>query len=204
MDERIYKYRWQVLLLLVGLILAAVGIVLTKPSFFQKQPEVEVVSTKEDDSSSNQIVVEVAGSVQNPNLFEFDSNARIGDAIKKAGGLSDDVDLEWVEKNINQAAKLTDGQKIYIPSHLETESAKNSSTFLGVSDNTGTSQNVNSSTININTATQHQLESLWGIGPATAKNIIDNRPYSTVEELHEKGILKNNVYERNKDLLTVF
>jgi len=61
-----------------------------------------------------------------------------------------------------------------------------------------------SENININTASQNQLESLWGIGPVTAQNIIEQRPYSTVEELLNKKILKTNVYETNKDKLSVY
>ena len=58
--------------------------------------------------------------------------------------------------------------------------------------------------ININTASQKELESLWGIGPVYAQNIIEHRPYSKVDELIEKKILKTNVYDRNKDTLTVY
>jgi len=48
-----------------------------------------------------------------------------------------------------------------------------------------------SENININTASQNQLESLWGIGPVTAQNIIEQRPYSTVEELLNKKIFED-------------
>lgn len=58
--------------------------------------------------------------------------------------------------------------------------------------------------VNVNTATQKELEALWGIGPVTAQNIIEQRPYSTVEELLNKKILKTNVYETNKDKLSVY
>lgn len=58
--------------------------------------------------------------------------------------------------------------------------------------------------ININTASQSELESLRGIGPVTGKNIIDHRPYSDVSELLSRGVLKKNVYEDNKDKMTVY
>jgi competence protein ComEA len=76
--------------------------------------------------------------------------------------------------------------------------------------NSGVDQSVSSTfkaengeLININTASASELESLWGIGPVYAQNIIEHRPYSKVEELLEKKVLKENVYERNKSLLTV-
>ena len=58
--------------------------------------------------------------------------------------------------------------------------------------------------VNINSASQSELEGLWGIGPVYAQNIIEHRPYSKVEELIEKKILKTNVYDRNKETLTVY
>ena len=58
--------------------------------------------------------------------------------------------------------------------------------------------------ININTASQKELESLWGIGPVYAQNIIEHRPYSSLEELLTKKIIKKNVHERNKEYLTIY
>src|SRR3989344_1087747 len=66
--------------------------------------------------------------------------------------------------------------------------------ILGVLDNL----------ININTASQSELESLWGIGPVYAQNIIEQRPYSSVEELLTKKIIKQNVYDRVKDQISVY
>ena len=58
--------------------------------------------------------------------------------------------------------------------------------------------------IDINTASQEELESLWGIGPVYAQNIIEQRPYSNVEELLTKKVIRSDIYEKNKDKLTVY
>ncbi|EKD47123.1 MAG: helix-hairpin-helix DNA-binding motif-containing protein, partial [uncultured bacterium] len=63
---------------------------------------------------------------------------------------------------------------------------------------------VDTKLININAASQSELETLWGIGPVTAQNIIEQRPYSSVEELLSKKIIKQNVYDKIKDQIAVW
>ena len=58
--------------------------------------------------------------------------------------------------------------------------------------------------INVNIASATELDRLWGVGPATAEKIINGRPYSSVEELKTKKVLKSNVYERIKDEVSVY
>ena len=200
MNDLLYQYRWQALIILFGLILTGTGLAISRTSFFSS-PQVEVLNSEINSDSTQSIYVEVAGSVINPGVFKLDDNSRVDDALTKAGGLSDSADLDWVGRTINRAAKLTDGQKIYIPSQSEAESANNSGGSFGASDTLGTSA---VSTVNINTGSSKELESLWGIGPVTAQNIIDQRPYSSVEELLSKKILKQNVYDRNKDQLSIY
>jgi len=120
-----------------------------------------------------------------------------------AGGLSEKADRLWVEKNLNRAAKLIDGQKIYIPradeqSNLTT--AKNSVDNQTISTNLGSS---GGGAININTASQKELESLEGIGPVYAQNIIEHRPYSNTEELVSKDVLKKSLFEKIKNKISV-
>lgn len=205
MEELIYKFRWQIAFFLTGLIFVASGIILYASNPFA-QDSVEIIEKGSgiEQAQQSQIIVEVSGSVKNPGVYSFESSERIEDALNKAGGLSEDADNEWISKYLNRASPLKDGQKIYIPSSSEQStdtSANNQGGYLGVSDDT--SQTLGK-TININTASQKELESLWGIGPVTAQNIIEQRPYSTVEELLTKKILKQNVYDKNKDLLSVY
>jgi len=166
--------------------------------------EADVVLEKDEDKS--EIVAEIEGEVSKPGVYKLASGSRVDDLIKVAGEIKETADFAWVQKNINRAAKLSDGAKIYIPS----KDFDYSSNIGGVSSQ-GLVIGVNSDNqapmsglININSASQSQLEALWGIGPATAKKIIEGRPYSTVEELITRKILKKNVYEANKDKLTVY
>ncbi|OGM30100.1 hypothetical protein A2630_04590 [Candidatus Woesebacteria bacterium RIFCSPHIGHO2_01_FULL_44_10] len=201
----LFKFRWQIAFLLVGVSLIGLGIVFTKNSGGVLSDKVEVLeSATEGQNKNDEIVVEVSGAVENPGVYKLSDNSRIEDALIAAGGVSADADRDWMEKVINRAAKITDGQKIYIAAVGEQTGALSAS--IGGGNQSGSSTNLASSSklVNVNTASQNQLESLWGIGPVTAQNIIEQRPYSSVQELLDKKILKSNVYERNKDILTVY
>ncbi|MCG2691774.1 helix-hairpin-helix domain-containing protein, partial [Microgenomates group bacterium] len=93
--------------------------------------------------------------------------------------------------------KVTDGQKIYLPSTGETEK-------VAPLQSKGTTLVTRSNLVNVNTASIAELDLLWGVGEATAKKIIDNRPYGSVEELLTKKAVKSNVYEAIKDSVSVY
>jgi competence protein ComEA len=200
-NELFFKYRFQILFFLIGAILIGLGLLLVKDSRITSSKIEVLESATEGLGEDLEIVVEVAGAVEKPGVYKLTKGVRIEDALISAGGISADADRLWMERSLNRAAKLIDGQKIYIPRKNEQIS--------GVSiDNSGGYQTISSSQgsglVNINATSQKELESLWGIGPVTAQNIIEQRPYSSVEELLTKKILKSNVYERNKDKLSVY
>lgn len=135
------------------------------------------------------------------------------------GGLREDAYTE----DINLAYKLEDGMKIHIPTKQEKENTKNTSettkdnsenyvtTSSGVSTNASTTNEISESTktskININTATQAQLETLPGIGPSTATKILAYRKekgkFSKVEDIKEVSGIGNAKFEKIKDYITV-
>src|SRR3990172_3026747 len=197
-DELIFKYRWPLTFVLIGVILLGFGVFFAKNEGVDPQPKVEVLeSAGEAQNSLSEIFVEVSGAVVNPGVFKFNEGARIEDVLISAGGVSSQGDRVWMEKYLNRAAKVTDGQKIYIPREDEDTSSGQINTENSVV--LGTGGVAESRLININTATQGELETLWGIGPVYAQNIIEQRPYSSVEELLSKGVIKQNVYDKNKD-----
>lgn len=200
-QDILYKFRWQATAILVGLALTGAGILLTS---VHTGPKVEILGTEASASATSSIMVEVSGAVEKPGVYRFDTGARIDDAISAAGGLSSDADSGWVSKYLNRAARLNDGQKIYIPRVGEqstTQSDRNDSGGQNVSSALGTSDY---SLVNINTASEKALESLKGIGPVTGKKIVDNRPYSDVNELVMKKIVSQKVFDDNKQFLTVY
>jgi competence protein ComEA len=174
---------------LIGLFLVSVGILASLLFFQNQESEIEIISAEKD---SRTIWVDLAGAVMKPGVYELPSNSRYKDLLARAGGLSAEADRDWLDKNLNLAQKLEDGQKVYIPflSEIEGEVAGAGST---VADK-----------ININTASVSELDSLWGIGEARAKAIIDNRPYSSIDELLTKKVIPSNVFEEIKDEIVVF
>ncbi len=202
-EEILQKFRIPIVLVLLGFILIGLGIVYVnrKPS----SSGVEIIeNNSEVGTGSRMLVIEVVGAVENPGVYDVEPGKRVGDVLAIAGGLMEDADTVWIEKVLNRAAKLTDGQKIYIPTvdeQSEVLSAKENGLDQSGSSTFDTDEN---KMVNINTSSAYELEALWGIGPVTAQNIIEQRMYSNIEELLQKGILKSNVYERNKELLTVY
>ena len=200
-EEILFKYRFQFVFVLIGVILIGLGVSISNKSDTSK---IEIIETSLEDDNAEGLVVEVSGAVENSGVYQLNDNARIEDAIILAGGISSDADRNWMEKTLNRAAKLVDGQKIYIPRKDEQSAALSANNSVGVQSGSLTQGSSLSQLININNASQNELESMWGIGPVTAQNIIEQRPYSTVEELLQKKIIKSNVYERNKDLISVY
>jgi len=197
LEEFIFRFRWQIVLLLVGLALAAGGVFLALQT---KTPKFEIIEDQNIDSQGS-VVVEVSGAVNSPGVYELSSQDRIDDAISAAGGLSPEADRTWVEKYLNKASYVVDGQKIYIPSQSEEASANNQEGDKSISSVLNSQIE---GTINVNTASGTELEELKGIGPVYAQKIIDNRPYSSVEELLMKKVITQKIYDANRELLTVY
>jgi len=200
-NEFLFNYRYIFLFLLIGLTLVGGGILV-----FRQKPQnnnIEILSSS-DEISGEEIVVEVSGEVQSPGVYQLPNNSRVNDALIAAGGISSNADRDWIQKTINMAAKLTDGQKIYIPSldnQSQTSSANNSSGYQNTSlDFT----DQGSGLVDINTASLSQLDTLPGIGPVYGQKIIDQRPYSTVEELLSKEVLGQSLYEKIKDKVSIY
>ena len=105
---------------------------------------------------------------------------------------------------LNRAAKLTDGQKVYIPS--ENEQSKVLSAKNGAGDQTisSTFSSDSNALININSASLEELDPYPELVQVYGQNIIEHRPYSNVEELLSKGVLKTSVYQKIKDLVSVY
>jgi competence protein ComEA len=157
-----------------------------------------------------QIVVDVEGAVMDPGLYRLASGSRVGDAIAAAGGYSTEVDAAATAQNINLAEELTDGAKIRIPARGEGTPAvagtdSDSPPLFDGAGGSGSATNM-AGPLDLNRATQAELEELPGVGPVTAQKIIDARsqaPFLSVEELQSRGILGPKTYEKIAPLVTV-
>ncbi len=165
------------------------------------QPASQNVSNLEflaSQSENKSILVEVSGAVKSPSVYGLPMGSRVADFLREAGGLAENADKGWVERNINLAAKAEDGAKIYFP-RLGEDLAQIASTGRAEASIQGPS----SAKININKATSGELESLWGIAAKRSEAIIAGRPYSRIEDLLERKIVPTNVFEAIKDKISV-
>ncbi|MEK7188262.1 MAG: helix-hairpin-helix domain-containing protein [Patescibacteria group bacterium] len=196
-NQFLNDHKGSIILFLCGFILLGLGVFYVKSGLERPSTKVEVLNKATQSQAEDFFAVEVSGSVEKPGVYKLDKNSRVEDALILAGGLSQDADRQWVERFINRASKITDGQKIFIQSESQKLEVK------GQNSQTGVLGSVDS-LVNINTATLSQLDKLPGIGPTYGQNIIDHRPYSTGEELLSKGVLKKSVYEKIRDKITVY
>lgn len=142
-------------------------------------------------AGSGQIVVDVDGAVAHPGLYKLPPGSRVQAALAAAGGLSPQADAH----RINRAAKLHDGQKLYVLSQGESappQAASGGQSCEGQSCTSADGADAGSDAegqglVNINTANATQLTQLPGIGPAIAQKIIDyrtaNGPFTSVDDL---------------------
>ena len=209
--EFFFNNRIPVTLFLVGVIIIGLGVLVYKYGFFDDSSKIEVLEAETKEVSQGEIMVEISGEVSKPGVYKLSQGARVEDLLIASGGLAEDADRVWVEKYINRAARLTDGQKIYIPSQDELAPQQDYQSSVRGANNEGGAKpyqqsvsGVGAQSVNINTASQKELEELPGIGPVYAQSIIEHRPYSTVEELLSKGALKEYVYEKVKDQVVVY
>lgn len=177
---------------------------MSKVGFTLNSTKIEVISPSTEPQGTSSIVVEVGGAVEKPGVYKLPQNSRIEDVLISSGGLSASADRVWVDKFINRAAKVTDGQKIYIVSMNQQSTLANATNKVGDKDTSLVLGADTSGLVNINTASVKELDGLPGIGPTYAQRIIDNRPYSEIGQLLSKKILSQSTFEKIKDKIAIY
>lgn len=137
------------------------------------------------------VIVHISGAVLNPGVYSLPPGSRVVDLIEAAGGLLAKADADAV----NQAATLFDGQKVVIPSVNPSDDFINSE-FSSLQY-----------PLNINLATQKQLENLPGIGPTKALEIISYREthgyYKSIDELLNVPGIGSDTLNQIRELISV-
>jgi competence protein ComEA len=149
-------------------------------------------------SSPASVIVDVAGWVRHPGVVTLEQGDRVIDAIKAAGGPRKGADLT----TLNLAALVVDGSQI-----LVSKEGESSSTGATAGSGTGTTSGSSGGPININTATESELETLPGVGPVLGAAIItyrtNNGPFTTVDELDNVSGIGPVTLAQLKPLVTV-
>lgn len=176
--------------------------------------EINKENTEIEDNLSNtkenieeKIVIYITGAVKNEGIYDMKKNSRIADSIEKAGGLTEEANIE----NINLAYILEDGMKIHIPKKNENFNEIEDHTNAYLSKENTISENSkntnNDEKININTATQTELETLPGIGPSTALKIIEyrkeNGKFNSIEDIKKISGIGDRKFSQIKDLIKI-
>lgn len=155
--------------------------------------------------SPRDLVVHVAGAVRRPGLVHLAPGSRIADAIDAAGGLGPRVDVARVDRELNLAEPVEDGERVIVPSRddpsPEPVAAGPTPNGDGVASGGGPS-----GPVDLNHASESELDALPGIGPVTAGKIIaarTERPFASVDELLARKVVGQATLAKIRDLVVV-
>lgn len=165
-------------------------------------PSDDADGSSKKSSSAAEVYVDVDGAVASPGVYRLKDGARVSQAIDAAGGLTAEADVT----GLNRASKVTDGQKIYVPTLGEQQAAAvTGGADSGASPASGAG--ASSGLVNINTASAAELQTLSGIGPSMAQSIIDERTqngaFASVDDLMRVSGIGEKKLAKIKDCICV-
>ena len=191
---------------------------ITQPPIECNCPECVEIPVEKDTCP---IKVDVSGAVRKPGVYCFKEGSVIQDAVDISKGFDTAYGYKYISRKINLAYELKDNQKIYFPfkddllCELQSFSPEIEKEIVITQKTEGIVENVSSSTekeeetegnssedtscISINTATKDQLIELNGVGEATAKKIIDARPFAKIEDILNVSGIGDATFEKFKD-----
>ncbi|MEK6192326.1 MAG: ComEA family DNA-binding protein [Chloroflexota bacterium] len=173
-------------------LVAGVALAPADPSFPPDPWTTPAPSMGHEGEQGGELVVDIEGGVNLPGIHRLPAGSRVADALAAAGGYAESADLAAAARSLNLAAAVVDGQQIYVP-------------VLGETPGSGGGAGGDGQ-VNLNRASQSELEALPGIGPVTAERIIaarTERPFATLDELVTREVLTARQLEQIADLVTV-
>lgn len=186
--KRIFLYFRIFIVMLLLLIGAVATFLLPNVYYVPSEGAIRFLGEAPEVSTPGRMLAYISGAVVNPGVYEFSSGDRVGNLIELAGGLVAEADQAILQKDINLANLLSDGQHVYIPF---------------VQEAGGASAEGNQGTVNLNTATIEELMSLPGVGESTAAKIQAARPFSQIEDLLNVPGIGEAKFAQLKDLVGV-
>lgn len=163
---------------------------------------VHEVQTQAAASRAEFIVCEIKGQIASPGIYDLARGSRVSDLILRSGGVLDSGTLDWV----NQARVLTDGEVVVIPpkgiTRAEYDAMQLPAPVPDPAYTVDPGMSGPAGPVNINTASSTELETVPGIGPVTAQNIIDyrtaNGPFAVLEDLKKVDRIGPKTFEKLK------
>lgn len=192
----------------------------------EEEKIIEIKPQKEEEIITDKIYVDIKGAVKIPGVYELEKNSRTNKLIEKAGGITEEADTTY----INLAKKLQDEMVIIIYTKDQIKKAKEKETLApkeinntcicpkitndvciakeNITQKTETkTEETKTNKININTASEEELQTLTGIGASKAKAIIEyreqNGPFNKTEDITNVSGIGESAYEKIKDNITV-
>lgn len=149
------------------------------------------------------IYVDIGGEVNVPGVYEVSEGTRLFQVIEKAGGLTEDADIDV----INRAEAVYDGQKILIASYEKSEKRSKSQILAAPAEQSGVSSAADEVRVNINTADSVTLQTIPGIGPSKAERIIEYRNtqgrFQSIDDIKNISGIGDKTFESIKKYITV-
>ncbi|MCK3904001.1 ComEA family DNA-binding protein [Streptococcus suis] len=210
--EMLKEYKWQIALPAAAGLLMTTFLVFSQPAKSDQTGLTNFPQTEQTSSSSelveetstevseepSQLVVDVKGAVEKPGLYTLEVGSRVNDAVEAAGGLTSQAE----PKSINLAQKLSDEAVVYVASKDEQISMVASTTA-----SSAISQKGNESKVNLNTATEADLQTISGIGAKRAADIIAYREanggFKSVDDLNNVSGIGDKTMESIRPYVTV-
>ncbi|EOI01953.1 comEA protein [Enterococcus moraviensis ATCC BAA-383] len=151
----------------------------------------------ETESSSGQLYVDIKGAVEKPGIYEGHLQMRVWDVVMLAGGVKDDADT----KQVNFAERIKDQMVIYVPKVGEEVQHNEKSTDSQISQSDTVDK------VNLNQATETELQTLSGVGQKKAQEIIryreENGGFKSIDDLKNISGFGEKTVEKLKEFITV-
>ena len=182
--------------LLVLIILAVAALCGTMYGYYSQQQETIVLdaATTIKEEPLRTVTVYVTGEVKKPGLVTLNEGQRVADAVNAVGGVIETADID----RINMAAFLEDGMQVRVP--------ERTAGVVGKAGTPPSGKNADGQ-INLNTATEKELQELPGIGPAMSARIIEyretNGAFQNIEDIKKVRGIGNAKFEKLKDKVTI-
>lgn len=167
----------------------------------EETEKVQEDELEEEKAPASKIWVDVSGAVKEPGVYALEENARVFQAVEAAGGFTEEADSQW----LNQAAEVSDGEKIQVYTKEETTALREQ----GISQIPESEENQESGNgkININQASLEELQEIPGIGEVRAQAILDFREesggFQSIEDIQQVSGIKGKTFEKIEAYITV-